>query len=388
MTTIPQLQELTNVDDNTLLLVDSGIQSYKVKAPNLKNYMVGNMPTQVSSIEHTIRRMLVANWHESEITSGTQTSVRALVMAPSVPALSGARRFVMVGNGPNVYVSGDGIRWTEWSAASGSNWSAICWSPEKQLFVAVAQNAPAADSIMVSPNGGDFFGSWTKKTAPKNMFRWHAVAWSAPANIFVAVGQDPSQTDTAVVMTSPDGDTWTARDPGLGYSWADVIWVDELNLFVAVGFGDGTTQVMTSPDGITWTGQEGAYNDGQTFWGKVTWSPELELLVAVGERFQSNQYVMTSPDGVNWTGRLGHSDRSLYTSVAWSPELGLFFAPGSSTTAPASGISYDGINWEGINVNGLYPANKSILWSPYLKQFIGTNGAELAGMSYLRSMGF
>lgn len=35
LTPIPQLQELTNIDENTLLFVDSGIQSYKMTAPNL-----------------------------------------------------------------------------------------------------------------------------------------------------------------------------------------------------------------------------------------------------------------------------------------------------------------------------------------------------------------
>lgn len=56
-TVIPQLQELTNADENTLLIVDSGIQSYKMTAPNLGKgllYIGRPNPTAAKTANYSI----------------------------------------------------------------------------------------------------------------------------------------------------------------------------------------------------------------------------------------------------------------------------------------------------------------------------------------------
>jgi len=57
LTTIPQLEELTNADENTLILVDSGIQSHKMTAPNLGKgllYLGRPNPTAAKTANYSI----------------------------------------------------------------------------------------------------------------------------------------------------------------------------------------------------------------------------------------------------------------------------------------------------------------------------------------------
>src|SRR5690242_12113493 len=71
----------------------------------------------------------------------------------------------------------------------------------------------------------------------------------------------------------------------------------------------------------TWTANPSA--DESIAWNGIAWSPDLNLFVAVG-----TSGVMTSPDGVTWTMR--NTTAATWTSVAWSPELHLFVAVASS----------------------------------------------------------
>ena len=248
--------------------------------------------------------------------------------------------------------------WTARSAPT-SSWRSVCWSPELSIFVAVAYTG--TNMVMTSPDGI----TWTARSASENSY-WMSVCWSPELSIFVAVAN--SGTGTNRVMTSPDGITWTTRSAAEANAWYSVCWSPELSIFVAVAY-NGTNRVMTSPDGITWTARSASEANE---WMSVCWSPELSIFVAVA-RTGTNR-VMTSPDGITWTARSAPS--SSWRSVCWSPELSIFVAVAYSGTNRVM-TSPDGITWTARSAS---EANDwwDVCWSPELSIFVavansGTN---------------
>jgi len=266
--------------------------------------------------------------------------------------------FVAVNSGFGaVAISPDGITWTLRTAANAS--SGVAWSAELGLFVAVGGSAASTTAAMTSPDGI----TWTQRTTTTG--NWQSVCWSPELGLFVAVAN--TATTTQRVMTSPNGITWTARTiTGTVANWQSVCWSAELGLFVAVASdtANGNLTVATSSDGITWA-QRNANN--ALGWQSVCWSPELGLFVAVG----NSGACMTSPQGFTWTVRT-MPEAIAYNSVAWSPEFGLFAAVGSpSATGHGVAVSTDGITWTrrpNSNV-GAGLAWTSVCWSPHLRMF-------------------
>lgn len=134
--------------------------------------------------------------------------------------------------------------------------------------------------------------------------------------------------DTAVVLTSPDGATWTQAASG-GPALSQVIWCSTLSKYVAVGYG-GT--VYTSPDGLAWTPQNSG--TANSLYG-ITWSSALSTFVAVGD----NGTLITSSDGTTWTTRTSGTAQNLRRVVRLG---GKFVAVGWSGTILTSA---DGISW-------------------------------------------
>ena len=248
------------------------------------------------------------------------------------------------------YATGDSTvsTWYARNATSAITWNSVCWSPELQLFCAVAGSG--SNRVMTSPDGI----TWTARTITTNS--WQSVCWSAELGIFCAVSSD----GTYRVSTSSDGITWTDRTASDSSVWRSVIWVPELTLFVAIA-SSGTNRVMTSPDGTTWTNRSASEANS---WQTVCWSPELQLLCAVS--IDGTNRVMTSSDGITWTARTAAAANTWY-GVCWSPELQLFCAVSHTGTSRIM-TSSNGITWTGRTAP---EANdwKSVVWSPQLSLF-------------------
>jgi len=95
-------------------------------------------------------------------------------------------------------------------------------------------------------------------------------------------------------------------------------------------------------------------------WSSVCWSPELGLFVAVAASGTGNR-VMTSPDGITWTIRTSAADNN-WSSVCWSPELNLFVAVANSGTGNRVMTSLDGITWV-IGASAADNNWSSVCWS-------------------------
>ena len=279
--------------------------------------------------------------------------------------------FAVVGRGSTtdcVATSDDGVNWTLRTHSSTSDWQDICWSAELGLFVAVGNTL-----VMTSPDGI----TWTDRSCVSGT--WRGVTYSPDVNLLVAVGQTPG---TGRIMTSPNGINWTDRTTGAmgGEAFRKVTWADSIGLFVAVANTNASTSnVSTSPDGITWTDR--STPDTVTL-RDVAWSPELDILAAVGSTSlpPGTTYVTSSTDGITWTARSYISNFSAW-AVAWSPELRIFLAAQEGSVAFRAATSEDGINWTNISPNCSQSVIHDVVWSPALEKFllIADDEMELIG---------
>jgi hypothetical protein len=232
------------------------------------------------------------------------------------------------GTNNRVMTSPDGINWTARSSPT-SGWICVCWSPERLLFVAISESG--TNRIMTSPDGT----TWTARSIPTGEISnaWFSVCWSPQRLLFVAV----ALSGTNRVMTSPNGTTWTAVFAGTDADFLGVCWSPQSSLFVAVA-GSGAIRVKTSPDGTTWTSQSSVETAYEL--RNVCWSPERSLFVAVANEGR----IITSPNGTTWTTRLVVSLRTF--NISWSSEIGIFTALVRQTNYVIT--SPDGINWTPI----------------------------------------
>jgi hypothetical protein len=325
--------------------------------------------------------------------SKTPSSSRILLIADSVggapmPLIGGydysrsgaAVRFAAAANKPSnnllaVYPYGDiadgggtpelslpigtAATWVNHTIAYGT-WRRVAWSPTLGLFAALDQAGTSA-AIATSPDGV----TWTPRTTPTTPHTgWGTVVWG---NGMFLVLQVAGSSQDGVIMSSPDGITWTqhaATVAPIGYDHA--LWAPGLNLFVgvvSVNYGD-SMDAITSPDGLTWT-KHVSFSAGG--WNAVAWSPDLALLVAVGSSLAAS-----SSDGTTWTSRT-ISARS-WRSVAWSPELGLFVASSDVMGSGAFATSPDGVTWTDRTCSAL--GNwYSVVWSPVRRLFVAVSNS-------------
>jgi len=232
---------------------------------------------------------------------------------------------------------------SSWSVrlVSQSTIHSVCWSPQRALFVAVGFNV-----IITSPDGI----SWTSRTVPQAN-DWMNVCWSPELSLFVAVSNGAYR-----VMTSTNGIDWVEKT-AIAADWFGICWSPELGIFVAVA--ENGSDVMTSINGSDWAPKP-AIAGG---WRNVCWSPELRLFVAVGISGTTFR-VMTSPDGISWTGRT--SPLRAWWGICWSPELGLFVVVADSGSNVMT--SSNGSDWTlRTAITGRW---FQVCWSPQLRLFV------------------
>lgn len=236
-------------------------------------------------------------------------------------------------NNNNTAVSSDGIHWAGGIGGSAGTQTLndICWSPKLGLFCAVASTGTTAQQIITSPDGQN----WTARTSPEAN-TWKGICWSPALSLFVAVA------DTGIhqVMTSPDGITWTAQTHSLA-GCITVAWDATLALFCATG---PTGSVQTSSNGTVWSSTTAisAINNG-TIWRIA--SKKDTGTFAVAEHLG---HVGRSTNGTAWSDAASVNGSGDNTGIDWSPALGLWIA-----AAGGAGLSTspDLITWTSRTVN-------------------------------------
>ncbi len=259
------------------------------------------------------------------------------------------------GTNNRVMTSSDAITWTSRTSAANNNWTSICYSQDLGLFVAVA-NSGTGNRVMTSSDAI----TWTARTSPADN-NWSSICWSTDLGLFVAVANSGTGNR---IMTSTNGQNWELRQSPINNDWNAICWSDELEIFVAVASSGTGDRVMTSYDGITWTSRTSAVDNN---WTSISWSLELGLFAAVSNTGTDNR-VMTSPDGITWTSRTSASNNN-WVSICWASELNLFIAIANSGTNNRIMTSFDGIIWTS-RANSIDNDWTSICWSSGYNQAV------------------
>jgi hypothetical protein len=253
-----------------------------------------------------------------------------------------------VAAGETILTSANGVEWAD--SVSGKGFTGVAWGQGHYLAVG------GAFACGGSVHGGTFFCNGSYSTAVSSdgrnwafsypgsfsgpEQRWlRSAAWIGTR--WIAVG------DRGVVMTSPDGQSWTTVSNSDNISLKGVEWTG--GLAVAVG----PQGVMTSTDGTLWTWRGGPTGLTSLVWaGSATTS--AGQLVAVG----TGGVIYTSPDGIAWTSResgLIHHE-SLY-GVTWT---------GTHFVAVGEGgvilTSRNGITWS-VRNSGVKEQLNAVAWS-------------------------
>ena len=125
-----------------------------------------------------------------------------------------------------IITSEDGIEWTERVVSSTNIWQSLAYG--NGIFVALS-NTGSANRLMTSPDAIN----WTiRDSAGVNgatVPRWESICYSPDNNLFVAV----ASAGTNRIATSPNGTTWTIRTVPTGTGLTSVAYGN--GTFVAVG---------------------------------------------------------------------------------------------------------------------------------------------------------
>ena len=333
-------------------------------------------------------------------------------------------------NNNSFYISSDGITWIEKSSPySNTFWSWITWSPELEIFTAVANGANqgfpiitssdgitwnkisgidsswkyviylknrliavANNNLYISINGID----WTLSSISSISLNASSIAYSPSLDLFVLVGVSGSNR----IAISSNLTSWTITTPPIVSTWSSVIWINELNLFIAVAnTGDTFNRIIYSLNGITWRiCSNSSYNYS---FSNILWSPSLSRIVLLTNTYLSPQVISNSiyansfsdsqlskyttdlnsivkkntiPIGLatnmlnGWIQRSNNINNS-WTSVCYSLTLGLFVAVASSGTGNRIMTSSNGITWIS-RVNPVDNDWTSICWASELNLFV------------------
>lgn len=255
--------------------------------------------------------------------------------------------------------------------ANDNVYRSVAYSPTLGRFVAVASGGAAVNARAMTSDDGE---TWTARTLNDD-YEWYGVAWSPDLNLFAAVANAVSGAGTAGqrFATSPDGITWTLRNnAGNLIQFVDVVYGE--GLFVAIGdavdSGSLGFKISTSPDGITWTTRHAGTNKNLS---AIAYNPGDSVFIAVAfNAGGSNPALMTrSTDGITWAHADLLSARDWY-SIAYSAELGRFLAIGQNGRYAYS--DDNGLSWTEGNIGNLNTFS-SLAWSDELKIFMAAASA-------------
>ena len=124
----------------------------------------------------------------------------------------------------------DGTNWVSSSISEPLN--AVCWVSDMKLFVAVG-----LDSIFISSDGI----TWTEQKSP-NYSYWTNVCYSPELHVIVIV---TGSTINCKIGYSFNAIDWFVTDPPEQNNWRGLCWSRELGIFISTSI-DGEHKAMTS----------------------------------------------------------------------------------------------------------------------------------------------
>lgn len=154
----------------------------------------------------------------------------------------------------------------------------LYYARKSGLWVAVGDGGKISTST-------DFGATWTAR-ASGVATALYGVTWNG--TVFVVVGA------SGVLLTSPDGTTWTSQTSGFGAS--DITSVAYGNgIFLAVGAGDKIARCVLS-SGVTWTLTNPIVGNSSALRG-IWFDTLTQRFMVVGD----NESIASTSDGIVWT---------------------------------------------------------------------------------------
>jgi hypothetical protein len=216
-------------------------------------------------------------------------------------------QLIAVSSGGSIYSSRDGVDWSPQEPLDTSAYYAIEWTGERYIAGGLADYNRGLISTSVDGISWnhidtslqvnrlmDFQPSFVMGIQPLP----RDIVWTG--NQVVVVGTE------GLILTSPDGLSWTKQDAGTTGAFSSVTWTG--TQLVAINYGDN--DVYTSEDGVSWTSQ---HTDSISGIIKSTWTGSE--IIAVGYL----GLVASSTDGISWRHYSDPNSLSLHSNdVAWS----------------------------------------------------------------------
>jgi len=222
----------------------------------------------------------------------------------------------------------DGVNWL----TLAGNWNSA--DANGSECVAVGDNGLVARSTTGAA------GSWNITQPINKTTSWKRVRWVASLTLWVAVGVN-GVANGSVIMTSPDGVTWTSRlTLGTTARGVNDFKFDNA-ICVAAGVNDA---LYTSPNATAWTSRT-VSGSGTHSWAKVEFSGTIWILIAVAAVSSLNIATSTDPV-VAWTKRLAtNSTTATVNCVKIFNSLIVLGTSENSANAIRTSPTNDGTTW-------------------------------------------
>jgi photosystem II stability/assembly factor-like uncharacterized protein len=223
-----------------------------------------------------------------------------------------SRRITSLSNLTKIADNG-GVNWTNISTGIATTRNAQVIEYGGSLYIIGA----SATVLVTSPDGT----TWTARTSQLTNGVFDAVYGSS---LWVIVGGN-GQLSTSIL-----GESWTSRTSGFG---TDTIYGVDYSGSIYAAVGD-SGKITTSTDGTTWTARTSNFGASNIY--DVVYADGK--FVAVG----GDGKISTSTDGITWTSRTSNAGGSTLNSVTYGN--GYFLAIGSGALVRST----DGITWTSI----------------------------------------
>lgn len=251
----------------------------------------------------------------------------------------------------------------------------VIWANNK--YLAVGEKG----IILSSPDGG----TWTAHPSPVSQ-TLHGVCWTGAQ--YVAVGENNT------IITSPDGTGWTTRSTASqGVHLYSVASSGSGLTAVGWNVSKNSTEIRNSTDGMLWSSNTFAVTGGEL--NGITWSGSL--YVAVGKAF-GYPLILTSPNGATWTNRSGIEDvPGQLADVVWSGSRfvatgysagatstdGLTWKLHKSSSFSAAGVTWSGSKFVAAGIGGIYTSTDGTTWTKVFDTPQTLRGITWSGFQYV-----
>lgn len=210
--------------------------------------------------------------------------------------------------------------WQDFAAVTGGL-SATAISARSRILTSNTERIVLGFANGAIYTSDDFGLTWDVRTSNTTK-KINQIVWNGA--LFVAVCDDRE------IVTSPDGETWTARTSNATGATIDIdcVMYDAVNgLWIAMGDVDPTYgYIGTSPDGITWTKQTAHHTGTAIGFARCATGGGFSCAVSQG----AGTHVSFSTGGTTWNAAVNPGDTIKNSDVAWFEDRFVIAAEGTT----------------------------------------------------------